>query len=270
MSSLFRYIIPIRRATYASLGFFDRAVLRTKNPVFIISYHSVANDTWRFSVDEEQVKKQILFLQKNFKVISLKNLLDFINGKKAITKPSVVLTFDDGYKDILKLKSFFDKQKIKPAIFILADNKHANVSEMKTKRPFLTTKEIKSLKKAGWEIGCHSATHANLSELTLEKLEKEVHGAKKDLEKELGFSIPFFAYPRGKYNKDVLKNVKKANFVLGLTMDDGTISRKSDVLALPRIGVDRTHTFSEFTNTFSPSVVKLRAVIKKSPAGKYL
>jgi len=43
------------------------------------------------------------------------------------------LTFDDGYKDILKLTSFFEKSHITPALFVLSDATRANVSEMKTK-----------------------------------------------------------------------------------------------------------------------------------------
>jgi len=253
-----------------TLGLIDRAVLRTHNPIFIISYHSVANDTWRFSINEENVKKQIIYLKKHFEIINLKSLGFYLQGKKEITKPSVVITFDDGYKDILKLKTFFAEQKITPALFVLSDAKHPNISEMKSKRPFVTIKEIQILKKNGWEIGCHSATHANLSTVSLQSLRKEVSGAKKELEKSLGFSIPYFAYPRGQYNQAVLKEVKNASYQLGLTMDDGLIKRSSDPLLLPRIGIDRSHTFSEFVTTFSPSVVKLRAVIKKSPAGKYL
>src|SRR6266568_7925719 len=240
MRNLFRYIVPVRRVTYLTLGLIDRAVLRTHNPIFIISYHSVANDTWRFSISEEEIKKQVIYLQNNFAIITLKSLVSYLQGEKEITKPSVIITFDDGYKDILKLKPFFAEQKITPTLFVLSDTKHPNISEMKTKRPFLTIKEIQTLKNNGWEIGCHSATHANLSTLSLQKLGKEVSGAKKELEKNLGFSIPYFAYPRGQYNQAVLKEVKKAQYQLGLTMDDGLIKRNTDPLTLPRIGIDRS------------------------------
>ena len=59
---------------------------------------------------------------------------------------------------------------------MLSDTKHANDSEMKTKRPFLTTKEIQTLKKAGWEIGCHSATHANLTTVSQGQLNTPLYG----------------------------------------------------------------------------------------------
>lgn len=267
---LFQILILCRKATYNTLGFIDRSFPTSQSPVFILSYHSVSNDTWRFGVSETVIKKQILYLQKHFEIITLKSLNEYLQGKRKITKPSVVLTFDDGYKDILKLKSFFAKNKIIPALFVLSNSKKPNWKELGSKRPFLTTKEVKTLKKANWEIGCHSATHANLTMLSKEQLEEEIVHAKKVLEKDLGFSLPYFAYPRGKYNEDVVRLVKKAKYQLGLTMDDGIINVRSDVLKLPRVGIDRTHSFAEFASTFSPSVVKFRGFIKRSPVGRYL
>lgn len=259
-----------RKMTYTNLGFLDRKILRAKNPIVILSYHSVATDTWRFSVNEQTIKKQITYLKKNFDIISLKTLVAYLQGKHAITKPSVVLTFDDGYKDIVKLKPFFKEQKITPTLFVLSNPKNPNLKEMGTKREFLTIKDIQSLKKEGWEIGSHSATHANLTTISRQQLEEEVVGSKRELEDKLGFPINYFAYPRGKYNKNVVRLVKKAKYLLGLTMDDGIITIHNNFLTLPRVGIDRTHSFEEFTTTFSPSVVRLRGFIKRSPAGKYL
>jgi peptidoglycan/xylan/chitin deacetylase (PgdA/CDA1 family) len=263
-------IIAIRKTVYIALGAFDRVILNSKNTVFIISYHSISEDSWRFSIDEKEIKKQITWLKKHFAIISLKTLDAYLQGNAKITKPSVVLTFDDGYKDVLRLRPFFDKLSITPALFVLSDTTHANILEMKTKRPFLTSAEIKQCKKAGWVIGSHSGTHANLSKLSQKELEKEIIESKKTLEKKLGFSIDYFCYPRGKYNQKVVSLVKKAKYHLGLTMDDGIINAHCNAFLLPRVGIDRTHSFLEFTNTFSPSVIKFRKLIKVSMVGKYL
>jgi peptidoglycan/xylan/chitin deacetylase (PgdA/CDA1 family) len=270
MSLLFSALTSARKIIYHSLGFIDRVVLRTKNPVVILSYHSISDDNWRFSVTEDHLKEQISYLKQNFDFITIKTLIDYLQGKKKLTHPSVVLTFDDGYKDILKLEPFFKQNKIKPALFILANSKKPNWKELGNKRVFLTKKDIQYLHNAGWTIGCHSATHANLATLSQQELDEEISQAKHALEKQLGFSIPYFAYPRGKYTENVVRLVKAANFQLGLTMDDGIIKPYRDMLTVPRVGIDNTHTFGEFKNTFSPSVVRFRNIIKQSPAGRYL
>jgi peptidoglycan/xylan/chitin deacetylase (PgdA/CDA1 family) len=268
--AIYATLTAVRHATYSLLGSFDRTLLKKQNTIFVLSYHSIANDDWRFSVDAAVLKKQITFLKKHFNIISLHTLQDYVAGKTTITKPSVVLTFDDGYKDILTMKDFFKKHNIKPALFILANTKQPNWKELGSKRPFLTKREILSLHKAGWEIGCHSATHANLATLSDKELQVEIVTAKKALENDLGIKLDYFAYPRGKYNENVLHYVKKAKFKMALTMDDGFIKPKIDMLTIPRVGVDRTHTFKEFTSSFSPSVVMLRKTVKQSPIGRYL
>ncbi|MGI8419903.1 MAG: polysaccharide deacetylase family protein [Candidatus Levyibacteriota bacterium] len=270
MYLLFKIVTSIRKMVYQILGSLDQFVFHMKNPVVILSYHSVSNDDWRFSVSEKSLKKQIAYLKKHFEIITLKKLSDHLSGKKKLTRPAVVLTFDDGYKDILKMEAYFKKNKIKPALFVLANSKNPNRQELGNKKSFLSKKEIQYLHNSGWEIGCHSATHANLARLSQKELDKEIMQAKHKMEKQLGFSIPYFAYPRGKYNANVVRLVKVANFLMGFTMDDGIIKPNRDVYTIPRVGIDSTHTFSEFINTFSPSVVRFRGLIKRSSVGRYL
>ena len=265
--TIYTLLLTIRRGIYLSLGSFDR-VLGRKNKVFILAYHSVARDNWRFSVDPSLLKKQIGYLWENYNFITLAELEAYVQGKKKITRPSVVLTFDDGYKDILVMKDFLVKHNIRPTLFLLTDTKHANWQELGSKRPFLNKKEIQSLIKAGFKIGSHSATHANLAEVS--GFGREVIASKQTLEKELGIAIPYFSYPRGKYTQEVVQAVKKAKYGLAVSMEDGLISSKTNPLLVPRVGIDRTHTFEEFKVTFSPSVVRFRQLVKKTFIGKYL
>src|SRR6266576_1137999 len=103
---LFNGYIFIRRFIYILLGLVDRVLLQQENPVFILSYHSIHNDDWRFSIDIEVFKKQIDYLVKQYDFITLKDLHVYTQGRRTITKPSVVLTFDDGYQDVLHVKDF--------------------------------------------------------------------------------------------------------------------------------------------------------------------
>jgi peptidoglycan/xylan/chitin deacetylase (PgdA/CDA1 family) len=267
---LFTLFLNIRRAVYLLLHFVDQKVLRLSNNLFIVSYHSVAKDNERFSINPEVMKKQLTYLKKKYQILSLSEAESILNGKKSLNRPSVVITIDDGYKDILIMKSFFEKNKIRPALFVLTNTRKANRHELGNKRAFLTKTDIKALKKAGWEIGSHSATHANLATLSAKELAAEVITSKKDLEKMLGSKVTYFAYPRGKYSKDVLSSVKKAKYSLGLTMDDGVVLKTKNHLVLPRIGVDRTHSFAEFKAAFSPSVVSGRKLIKNSYFGRFI
>jgi len=216
------------------------------------------------------MKKQIAYLKKNYHIIDLATVEKIVSGKRFVNKPSIVLTFDDGYKDIMQLRYFLKKQNIKPALFLIADTQNVNTAEIGKEHTYLNKNDIKSLIADGWEVGCHSNTHANLSGLSEKELYKEIVVSKKTLEESFGIKINYFAYPRGKYSKTVLKYVKKAKYKLGLTMDDNLIDKNINPLVIPRIGIDRTHTFSEFKSAFSPSTVGARMLLKNTFIGRYI
>lgn len=268
--SIFLQIVnKIRSIVYITLGAFDELIMRRKNHISVLSYHSVSKNNFRFSIDPGVVKKQILYLKKHYQFITEEDLLAYLRGKKQINQPSILLTFDDGYKDIMTLREFFAKQNIQPTLFVLSNPKNANWKQIGPKREFLNKKDIATLLKDGWSIQCHSATHANLAEVSMAEIKKEVLESKKSLEKLLGIKIKHFAYPRGKYTSSVLQQVKGAKYVLGFTMDDGFITRSSNPYLLPRIGVDRTHSFAEFKVAFSPSVILFRKFVKNTYLGRY-
>ncbi len=233
------------------------------NPnIFILCYHSVAKDQWKYSVDFEILKKQVEYLSKRYQPITLEDIELHIQGQKNLLMPSFALCFDDGYKNIYQTKDFFKKLRIQPALFVLSDREKANTEELETNRDFLTKKEVLELKKSGWIIGSHSATHPDFYSLTDEQIETEVIKSKEDLEKELGIKVKYFAYPKGRYTDKVLRAVEKAGYSLGLSMNDGFIDRQINRFLIPRIGVDGTHSFSEFKSIFMPSSIKFRRLIK--------
>ncbi len=271
LKSLFSIpFVLARRVIYPAFGLIDRIIQRKTNLISILAYHSIAADNWKFSIDLNTMKKQIAYLKKNYQFISLADVEKIIKGDKVITQPSIVLTFDDGYKDVLQIKSYLRKLNIKPALFLINDTRNVNTAEIGKNKTYLNTREIKGLIADGWEIGCHSNTHANLSKLTPTHLQQEIVIAKKSIEKSLGIKVNYFAYPRGKYSNQVLNFIKKANYKMALTMDDGFINKNTNPLLIPRIGVDRSHTFPEFKSAFSPSNILARRFIKNTFIGRYI
>lgn len=251
--------ILARRVIYIGLGYID-TLIRRKNNLFVLCYHSISSDDWRYGVSLSEFKKQISYLQKNYQIISTEELGLFIQNKKKLQKPSVAITFDDGYADILSTREFLKKQNIQPTEFIIADSKKANRQEIQTSRRLLTKKEILSLLNAGWIIGGHSMTHADFSRLNTSSVSSEVVGSKSKLEKELNLKVNSIAYPKGKYSNDILKAAKV--YPLGFSMDDGFITKQTNPLTIPRIGVDRSHSFEEFKYLHSPSVMFVRSKLK--------
>lgn len=74
-------------------------------------------------------------------------------------------------------------------------------------------RELTELRKAGFEVGAHSASHLVLSGCTPDQLTHEVEFCKKHLEHVLGEQVRMFAYPRGRYSWTTIRSVKRAGYI---------------------------------------------------------
>ncbi len=261
----FPSLVSFRRFLYRVLAVFD-VFPQDRNPVTILCYHSISEDgpdAWKFGISRKMFQEQILSLQASgASFLSLTELEALLESNRLPQERSFVITFDDGYKDILLVREFLKEQGIRPALFVLSDPKNADRYEAAAQLEFLEPEEIIALKEDGWDIGCHSATHADFSTLDAIGEEREIKVAKRDLERDLGIPIRFFAYPKGWYSSRTKQAVETAGYRLALSMDDGFLSRSTDRFAVPRVGVDRTHTLSEFPHLFLVPAILFRRFIK--------
>ncbi len=252
-----------RRVVYGLMWGADRIMGRF-NPVVILCYHSNAHDEWRYSIDPEDFKAQIMALKgEGYVFISLTDLEQYLENGKPIPEKSAILNFDDGYRDVLSLRDFIREEKLQPTMFVLSDPARANQGELGSSRELLSWEEIRSLAEEGWIIGSHSATHADMCSLDPERCQEEVMGSKAEIERQTGREVRYFAYPKGAYTERVLAAMRRSKYTLALSMDDGIIGADASRFALPRIGVDRTHTLADFRTLYSPSVVWARGVVKR-------
>lgn len=255
--------LSVRRIVYGFLRYANIFFPRRRDKLIIFSYHSIARDDWRFSVDPEVFRTQIEILLSKYQSLSLSEANEFFCGRRMIDAPSFVLTFDDGYRDILGVKEFLAEKNICPAIFVLSDPSRADSHELGTRREFLNVADVLELHRAGWEIGCHGATHADMQAISEDRICEETRGAKEKLEAELGIPVSYFAYPRGRYTNTAKRMVREAGYELALSMDDGFLSNRTDRFAVPRIGVDRTHSLAEFQAIHTDAAIFFRKVAKK-------
>ncbi len=255
-------IVLLRKSIYLTLYYLDK-LLNRSNKLVIFCYHSVGNDRWSFSVKPKDLSKQMEYMLASYEPWRLSDVENYLNGKKILTKNAFVVTFDDGYKNLLKTIDIFKKRSIHPTVFLLSDKGKIKRKEIATKRSILKDNDILVLKDAGWEIGSHSKTHPDFAKIDDCDLNDEIQGSKLALEKNLNLKVNYFAYPKGRYSKKIIDCVKKSNYKLALSVDDKLINKNSQKFALPRVGIDGTHSLSEFKASFSPSVVLFRNFIKQ-------
>jgi peptidoglycan/xylan/chitin deacetylase (PgdA/CDA1 family) len=260
-------LIIARKSLYLSVSAIDRIQnISLRGPV-IFCYHSFNNDDWLHGVSVENFEKQIRFLTSNYKQASISQIERVIKGEDLDLTNYFLITIDDGYKDVMNIRKIITKYNIKPILFLLADRKNLNRIEMDNNKKLLSDSEIKLLANDGWIIGSHGSTHSDFYKLSAEDQVYEIIESKKSIEKIINKKINFFAYPKGRYTNEIIRTVKKAKYTLGFSMDDGFINGKTDQFVIPRIGVNRSHSISEFKQMISPLVVKVRGYLKKNIKG---
>ncbi|QQG44137.1 MAG: polysaccharide deacetylase family protein [Candidatus Roizmanbacteria bacterium] len=152
-----------------------------------------------------------------------------LKGKIKAPAKSIILTFDDGYKDFYTdAFPLLKKYKIKSTIYI--------VNNFIGRKDFLNEDEIKELISSGLvEIGAHTTDHLYLKGLSKTMIRQQILESKQRLEEDFNIKVKTFAYPYGAFNSDVIDAVKEASFSAAVTVVSGTFQVKDDIFSLNRV-----------------------------------
>jgi peptidoglycan/xylan/chitin deacetylase (PgdA/CDA1 family) len=82
--------------------------------------------------------------------------------------------------------------------------------------------ELRELAAAGWELGAHTMTHADLSTLGYEACLREIEDSRTELERIGGVKVETFAYPFGRYGPDALAAARDADVIAAVTTGSGS------------------------------------------------
>lgn len=214
-----------------------RATGDYRGPVPILMYHVVKapapgtpqSELW---VPARTFRATITALKKlGYQGVTMEQVHEAWSGGPGLPGKPVVVSFDDGY-----LSHYVSARPI------LRDAGWPGVLNLKTgnidPKGGIAPWQVKALVKAGWEIGAHSISHADLTTLDTAGLDREVAGSRKELEKQFGVKVQTFCYPAGKYNAAAEQAVKRAGFTTATTVEPGIASPKDNQLLLPRVRVN--------------------------------
>jgi peptidoglycan/xylan/chitin deacetylase (PgdA/CDA1 family) len=220
----------------------------------ILCYHRIADDPnpnlATYAIRPSDFRAQMQWLKDHgWHVISLTNMLAAFSEGITLRK-TAVLTFDDGYQDLvdeaMPILAEFDY----PATaFIVSDlvGKTAewDVSHGGAMAPLATLDGLRALEGAGWEIGHHTRTHPRLIALDDEALANEIEGGKSEMERLLGHPVATFAYPFGINDQRVREATEAAGFRAGFALDTSFASCDSPKYRIERVCVLREHTLRD-------------------------
>lgn len=202
-------------------------------PVPILMYHVIGDpegevpfpDLW---LSEGDFQAQVDWLAENgYTAVTLVQVQNAWYDGGTLPEKPVVLSFDDG---VLGQYVY--------GLPILREKGWAGQLNLKAEGSDLSTRQVRKMIRAGWEIASHTITHPDLTTLDPASLEQEVAGSKRQLERELGVEIVNFCYPAGQYDEGVIEAVERAGYRGATTVNPG-LGEKSMPFELNRIRINR-------------------------------
>jgi peptidoglycan/xylan/chitin deacetylase (PgdA/CDA1 family) len=157
---------------------------------------------------------------------------------------AVVLTFDDGYVDAATVVTpLLVKYGARASFYVTAgfigDGRHASWAQ------------LRAMRDAGMEIGCHGTRHRDLTQLTRRQAAFEIQHCVTTLGRYLGRPTTY-AYAAGKWNADVLAIVRSEGLKAALTESPGSVESLASPYTWPRRRIDRRDGLGIFANLATP------------------
>jgi peptidoglycan/xylan/chitin deacetylase (PgdA/CDA1 family) len=217
----------------------------------ILMYHSISENFfgkshpyYQINTSPEVFAQQMRWLRNNgYRTLDLTEAHTALEAGKDVSK-TVVVTFDDGYRDFYTDGFAAMKQCGFTATIFLATDRIQDKPVRIDGVDYLTWSEVRELHAGGIKFGSHTVTHPDLRSLGPEQIDYELGCSKEVIEQRLGAPVESFAYPFafpeedkefGRFLEDLLENHGFAN---GVSTIIGRARLGNNRFFLPRLPVN--------------------------------
>jgi peptidoglycan/xylan/chitin deacetylase (PgdA/CDA1 family) len=207
----------------------------------ILMYHSISEGPEPTCISPPIFREQLTILADcGYRVIPLSDVIAWKRGELELAGRSVVITFDDGFKDFA-ITAFPELQtRGWTATVFLPVGKVGGIDDWESNRSgysprsLMDWKTIQELAGLGVDFGAHGVNHTDLTTLAPEIARQEIVNSKRRIEEHTGHPVISFAPPYGKINAYVKSEIRK-EYLLAVGTQLDRVRRASDLYDLPRI-----------------------------------
>jgi peptidoglycan/xylan/chitin deacetylase (PgdA/CDA1 family) len=252
---------------------------RFAHGVPLLMYHQVSDTVApafrTYTVRPGDFARQMAIVRRlGFTSVSMDDLLEARAGMRTIPRRSVVITFDDGFRDCLRYAApVLHANGLSATMYVVAGLLGGTSRWMArdgVDLPLVTAGELRELEDAGVRCESHALTHARLATLEGAGIGRELRVSKEVLEDVLGRPVRHLAYPHGSYDARVQREAAATGYVSASTTRPGKSMPGDDVMTLPRVkvdGRDRTADFVARLLTSKDTGLVLRRLTGKARPG---
>ena len=199
----------------------------------IITYHDIVTHSYASTNDvsvSDFINHMSLIKKMRLSVLSLSDISRLYANRTLPSRNSIALTFDDGYLGNVRYVMPEIIRQNFPATFFV----HTDYIGVKTERFHISWEDIKEMASVpGIEVQSHSKSHPDLTTLSPHQLKLELKYSRQKLFEVLGTDQYAFAYPFGRFNRDVISNLRGI-YRLAFTSSADT----KGIYTIPRIKIN--------------------------------
>jgi len=168
--------------------------------------------------------------------------LETLSGKRNGCAREILLTFDDGYQELMeKAIPALERRRIPAHIFVVSDyigRENSWELALPGRRcRHLSGDEINDLAGRGFSFGSHTCTHRDLTRLDPNEARDEMVRSKQELEDVLEFPVRSLSYPFGRFDARISREASLAGYEAAFSMYPPGSNGVLDPFALRREGV---------------------------------
>ncbi|UCC95032.1 MAG: glycosyltransferase [Candidatus Omnitrophota bacterium] len=202
-----------------------------RNKPTVICYHRVVEDFCKekqhslpgILVSKDSFIKQIQFFKRYYRVISMEDFIESIEGKRKLPRYSLLVTFDDGYQDNYTIAYPLLRQfGFAATIFLATDFIDSGMSpeweQESQNRKMLSWQEVTQMSKDSVYFGAHTQSHLLCPASHNERFRREIEESKKVIETRVNRKVEAFAWPKGAYIPEAIDYVKSAGYKCGFSL----------------------------------------------------
>ena len=244
----------LKNAVYRALGETVSGVGRANGDrsLRVLMYHKVNNVpgnpvTVPVGLFEEQMSE---LRELGYKAVGLDAVLAHYLDGAPLPDGATLITFDDGYEDVLRHALPVLEREGYPAVLFVPLGYVGETDPLPHEKRLaarglvnrtLDWDGLRELDAAGVRIECHGISHRALAELPVDEATREIALGKLRLEERLGREVKAFAYAKGSeahFGPVHVSLVRQAGYELGFTSVSGANGPQSDRFRLRRYNVE--------------------------------
>jgi peptidoglycan/xylan/chitin deacetylase (PgdA/CDA1 family) len=252
-----------------------------------LCYHGVTKQVTRsptdptgLHVNHRRFVAQLDFLVRHYHIISLQEYLTARRHGHRLPNYSLVLTFDDGFRNFFTAAAPLLAARGLPATVFLITDKAYGATEVNGNggwRPeddsrHMSWAEARVLRQErGIEFGSHTRSHSRLLTLSPAEAEQELQCSYNDLVSQLGVKAPALSYPKGEYSELLAAQARKLGYACAFITQRGQNEFDHDLFSLGRVLIGDDDDKAAFAVRISGLrwwLVKVRAPLAWLPTSK--